>query len=79
MSRNEVLAAALALPLDERASLVRELIASLDGPPETDVEEAWAKEVERRLNDWRSGRTKSIPWREAEARIAERLRRARSL
>jgi putative addiction module component (TIGR02574 family) len=78
MSRNEVLAAALALPLDERASLARELIASLDGEPDADAEDAWAVEIERRVQELKDGTVKGIPLAEARAQIDERLRRVRS-
>lgn len=78
MSSKELLAAALALPLAERADLARELIASLDGPPDADADQAWAEEIERRVADWRAGRTKGVAWPEAEARILERLKRVRA-
>jgi putative addiction module component (TIGR02574 family) len=78
MSSKELLAAALALPLDERADLARELIASLDGPPDVDADAAWGEEIERRIADWRAGRTKGVPWPEAEARILARLERVRT-
>ena len=37
MSSKELLDAVLALPLDERASLAREIIASLDGAPDPEL------------------------------------------
>lgn len=46
-----VLRDALDLPVDERADLAAELLASLDADGSEDqaaVEEAWAKEIERR-------------------------------
>lgn len=75
MSNRELLAAALALPLEERADLARELISSLDGPFDEDADKAWAEEIERRIANWRAGRTKGVPWPEAEARILARLER----
>ncbi len=61
-----VKAQALSLPADERAQLADQLIASLfDGH---DIEEAWAAEVERRIKDIESGRSKLIPASEAIAR-----------
>lgn len=75
MSSQELLEAALGLSVDERAKLARDLIASLDGPVEEGVSEAWAAEIARRAEELRSGRVQGIPWTEAEARIAERLRR----
>jgi putative addiction module component (TIGR02574 family) len=43
-----LLSTALQLSVDERAELAAELLASLDGEPDADVEAAWAAEIERR-------------------------------
>ena len=43
--------AALALSEAERAKLARDLIASLDGPADNDVAEAWDIELCRRINE----------------------------
>jgi putative addiction module component (TIGR02574 family) len=65
------------LPLEERADLARELIASLDGPSDPDAEASWAAELQRRLDDLRTGRVSAVAWPDAEQRILERLRRVR--
>jgi hypothetical protein len=39
---------ALQLPEEERADLAYEIIASLDGESDADVERAWAEEIESR-------------------------------
>jgi hypothetical protein len=44
----QVLDEALQLELSERAELAAELLASLDGQPDKDVEVAWVVEIERR-------------------------------
>lgn len=44
-----VLVAALRLTVKERAELAAELLASLDGGPDKDVEAAWAAEIESRV------------------------------
>lgn len=44
-----VLASALRLSIEERAELAAELLASLDGEPDADVEAAWAAEIDRRV------------------------------
>lgn len=49
----ELRAAALSLPREERAELARQLIDSLDEDDET--EEAWQDEVRRRLEAYRNG------------------------
>lgn len=50
---------ALELPIGERAELVADLLASLDGEPEADVEAAWAAEVERRAAE---SPDNDVPW-----------------
>jgi putative addiction module component (TIGR02574 family) len=58
-------AQALKLTVEERARLADRLIASL---AEDEVEEAWAVEVERRVEEIESGRAKLVPAAEAIAR-----------
>jgi putative addiction module component (TIGR02574 family) len=58
----ELLAEALQLPLDERAKIAAELLESLD-EAETEVEEAWAREIERRVAAARAGELESTDWR----------------
>jgi putative addiction module component (TIGR02574 family) len=59
-------AQALKLSAEERAQLADRLIASLFG--DQDIEEAWAVEVERRVQEIESGRVQLIPADEAIAR-----------
>jgi putative addiction module component (TIGR02574 family) len=56
---------ALQLELSERAELAAELLASLDGEPDEDVEDAWAAEIERRAARARSGEDAGRPWAQA--------------
>jgi putative addiction module component (TIGR02574 family) len=59
---SEVLEKALALSTQERGLLIDHLIESLDqAPAEEGVEEAWAAEIKRRVDDIRSGKVKMIP------------------
>ncbi len=59
---SEVLEKALALSTQERGLLIDHLIESLDeGPAEEGVEEAWADEIKRRVDEIRSGKVKMIP------------------
>ena len=46
---------ALALNEAERANLAHDLVASLDGPADQDVADAWDKEIVRRINEVDSG------------------------
>src|SRR5712692_7223168 len=52
--------ALLKLPVEDRAHLAAELLASLDGPPDDDVEEAWSAEIERRIGEVDSGAVKLV-------------------
>ena len=49
------------LSSEERAALLRALIARLDAPADVDVEEAWAAEVARRLKEIDEGTAKTVP------------------
>jgi len=60
---------ALRLTTAERAELAAELLASLDGEPENEVEAAWAVEIERRVERVRSGQAKGRPWSEVRERL----------
>lgn len=66
----------LALPLDERAELARDLMASLDGPPDPDVHQAWDAELCRRINKLRAGEAILLDPEEVLARARRRLEKA---
>ena len=68
---------ALALSPDERADLAAELLDSLDHGSDEGVEEAWALQIGRRVEEVESGRVKPIPWSEARERFLQ-LRNARN-
>ena len=51
---------ALALPAAERASLIEELLSSLDRP-DARIDELWASEAEDRLAAFESGQMPAIP------------------
>ena len=59
---SELLAEALELPLDDRAKMAAALLESLE-QAEADVEEAWAREIERRVAAARAGELASTDWR----------------
>ncbi len=69
----DVLHEALQLGLPDRAELAAELLASLDGEPDEDVEAAWAAEIERRAARARSGRDVGRPWAEVREEIRNAL------
>ena len=57
---------------EERATLAGLLIESLESEVDSDVEEAWRVEIERRVAELDSGTAKTVPW---EVLKAELLRR----
>ena len=75
----DVLREALALPLDERADVAAELLASLDDAAAeraADVEAAWAAEIERRARRALVDESGGVAWddvrRRAEAELRQR-------
>ncbi len=54
---------ALKLPAKDRARLATRLIVSLDEEPEEGAEEAWAREIERRVEELRNGKVRTRPAR----------------
>ena len=72
---DKVRADALSLPEAERAELAQDLMASLDGPADPDVEKAWDVEILRRLAEIDSGTARLIDREEFSKRMRGRLNR----
>lgn len=64
-----VLADARRPDLQGRSELVRELLASLDGPADPDAAFAWAAEIKRRVADIESGSAELESWDHTKRRI----------
>ena len=64
----QLLEEVLELPLDERAKMAAELLESLQ-EAETDVEAAWADEIQKRVAAARAGQLASTDWRTVLDRI----------
>lgn len=62
------------LPEEDRAALAGLLIESLESERDPDVDEAWAAEIERRVEDIKSGRVEGVPWETVRARLLGRPR-----
>lgn len=77
MGAEELRDAALLLPPKERAKLAQDLLRSLDGPEDTDVEAAWIAEAERRARELADGTVQGIDWDIVRERVAQRLRERR--
>ena len=69
-----ITSAAMTLPERERAKLAHDLVASLDGPADISVAEAWDTEVCRRINEIEAGNTELLDADEAIARARARIR-----
>jgi len=72
---SEIEAKIRALSLDDKADLIRFLIAELDGPPDADVEGAWLKEALRRHREVVEGKVQPIPGERVFANLRARLKR----
>lgn len=66
---------ALSLSESERAELAQSLVASLDGPADSDVDTAWDAEIMRRLADIDSGTAALVDREEFRRRIRARMSR----
>ena len=72
---DDLFAQASVLSDEDRATLAARLLESLDpSEPDEGVEEAWDAEIQRRMDDYRAGRAKTIPWSEVRARLQRRDR-----
>jgi len=75
---SEVLEKALSLSTQDRGLLIDRLIASLDEEPaEEGVAAAWDDEIKSRVDDFRSGRVKTLPGEEVLRRLKARQRNAK--
>jgi putative addiction module component (TIGR02574 family) len=70
----ELLKDALSLPPEGRAALANSLLASLDQEIDEGAEEAWRREIHRRLEEIDSRAVALIPWEEAERRLRAKIR-----
>jgi len=71
----EIEAKIRALSPDEKADLIRSLIAELDGPPDAAVEAAWLKEAQRRHREVVEGKVQPIAGEQVFANLRARLKR----
>ena len=68
-----VLADALRLDDEACAELAAELLASLDGPADSDAERAWDAEIERRIAAIEAGTIPLEPWEQVRRRIEKEI------
>jgi putative addiction module component (TIGR02574 family) len=70
----ELLQKALSLSEEERADLACSLIDSLDATADEGADEAWDKEIARRIHELDSGKVKTVAWEEVRDRISSKLK-----
>ena len=66
---DEILVSTLRQPEKERARIAETLIASLDVGTAREIEQAWQREIGKRLGEMTSGTVKCIPWEEVRDRL----------
>lgn len=71
-STEQILKYALALPAQERAELVERLLATLQSPPDPQLDELWAREAEDRLDAYDRGELSAVPAEEVFDKINQR-------
>jgi putative addiction module component (TIGR02574 family) len=77
MSTTEIRELALKLPPEQRASLARDLLSSLEGAAEN-FEPEWAEEAEARAEAYAAGQIGADDWEASLARARARLEQRRS-
>jgi putative addiction module component (TIGR02574 family) len=71
-SARELFEEAMRLDSQERATLMRLLIETLDAESEEGVEDAWRVEIERRMAELDCGAVEAVSWEELRARLYRR-------
>ena len=63
------------LSREDKAGLIRELIAELDGPADEEVERAWMQEAQRRYQEVVDGKVQPVPGERVFDNLRSRLKR----
>lgn len=71
----ELSARARTLPPEDRARLAEELLESLEQDPDSEVEAAWDREIERRVAEVKAGTATLIPAEDVHAEARRLIRR----
>ena len=72
MSTNDLIDEVTLLPVEERLRIVDALLQSFN-TPNPEVDEAWAKVAQRRLEELDAGDVKAVPGEEVFERIRKRF------
>ena len=68
----ELISMAESLPIDIKTQLIDRLLNSLH-PSQKEIDELWKKEAERRVNEIKTGKVKTVPGEEVFREIRKRL------
>ena len=72
----DVLQSTLALPADDRAELIDELVAAEDGDGEVPpLSPGWTAEIERRSAELDAGLVKCVPWEQVRDEVRREIDR----
>jgi putative addiction module component (TIGR02574 family) len=74
LKTEDLIKEAVSLPVELRARLVDELLKSLN-PSQAEIDELWAAEAERRIDEIESGQVKPIPGEQVFRELRKRLGR----
>jgi putative addiction module component (TIGR02574 family) len=74
ISKDELISEAVSLPVEIRLQLVERLLESLN-PPDKDIDELWAIEVERRVTEIDTGEVETVPGDEVFRKLHNRLKK----
>ena len=69
---NELISMAESLPVDIKIKLIDKLLNSLH-PSQKEIDELWVKEVERRVEEIKTGKVKTIPGEKVFKEIQEQF------
>ncbi|GKT10531.1 hypothetical protein DSTSK_38360 [Desulforhabdus sp. TSK] len=74
ISKDDLISEAISLPVEIRIELVEKLLQSLNSS-QTEIDELWAIEAERRVAQIETGDVKTVPGDEVFERLLKRLKK----
>jgi putative addiction module component (TIGR02574 family) len=72
MKTQELFSMVESLPVDLKTELVEKILDSLH-PTQKEIDELWAKEAEKRVEEIKTGKVKTIPGEEVFKKIGEKF------
>lgn len=73
-NKSVVLKNAMSLDIHDRAALAEKLLASLEQLSDKEAEHIWADEAQRRLDEYRAGRSKAVPAQDIRRKVEKLFR-----